>query len=232
MEHYNQTMPIRQWAEDDRPREKLIRLGKNSLSDAELVAILLRSGTRVNSALDLAKMILSNVGNNLIELSKLTLDELLSIKGIGEAKALSIIAALELGRRRRGADVLIKSKVSSSKEAFELIQADLADLQYEEFWIILLSRSNHLIRKIAVSEGGTSGTVVDPKKIFKLAIQHGATSLLLCHNHPSGSVQPSEADIRITKKIREGGVLLDIAVLDHIIVGEEKYFSFADEGIF
>lgn len=232
MESYKQSMPIRQWAEDDRPREKLIRQGKSALSDAELIAILLRSGTRVHSALDLAKMLLANVENNLIELSKLSMDDLIQIKGVGEAKALSIIAALELGRRRRGADVLVKCKVSSSKEAYELIQADLADLQYEEFWIIMLSRSNTLIRKLAVSEGGTSGTVVDPKKIFKIALQHGATSMVLCHNHPSGSIQPSEADLRITKKIREGGALLDIAVVDHIIVGEERYYSFADEGLF
>jgi DNA repair protein RadC len=231
METYTQSMPIRQWAEDDRPREKLMRLGKNALSDAELIAILLRSGTRVHSALDLAKMLLADVGNNLIELSKLSMDDLIRIKGIGEAKALSVVAALELGRRRRGADVLVKCKVSSSKDAYELIQTELADLQYEEFWIIMLSRSNHLIRKMVVSEGGTSGTVVDPKKIFKIALQHGATSVILCHNHPSGGIQPSEADLRITKKIREGGLLLDIAVLDHVIVGEEKYYSFADEGV-
>jgi len=232
METYNDPMPIRLWAEDDRPREKLIRQGKNVLSDAELIAILLRSGTSTHSAVDLAKILLAGAQNNLIELSKLGLPDLISIKGIGEAKALSVIAALELGRRRRGADVLVKSKVNASKDAFELIQVELAEMPHEEFWIIMLSRSNQLIRKIAVSKGGMAGTVVDPKKIFKTALQHSAASIILCHNHPSGSVQPSEADIKITKKIREGGALLDIAVLDHIIVGEERYFSFADEGLF
>lgn len=232
METYNDPMPIRLWAEDDRPREKLIRQGKNVLSDAELIAILLRSGTSSHSAVDLAKILLAGAQNNLIELSKLGLPDLISIKGIGEAKALSVIAALELGRRRRGADVLVKSKVNASKDAFELIQVELAEMPHEEFWIIMLSRSNQLIRKIAVSKGGMAGTVVDPKKIFKTALQHSAASIILCHNHPSGSVQPSEADIKITKKIREGGALLDIAVLDHIIVGEERYFSFADEGLF
>jgi DNA repair protein RadC len=142
-----------------------------------------------------------------------------------------VIAALELGRRRRGAEVLAKNKVTASRDVFELMQADLAEIQHEEFWIIMLSRSNQLIRKTAVSKGGLSGTVVDPKKIFKTAIQFSASSIILCHNHPSGSVQPSEADVKITKKIRDGGTLLDIAVLDHLIIGEENYFSFADEGM-
>lgn len=232
MENYNDPMPIRLWAEDDRPREKLLRQGKSALSDAELIAILLRSGNVEHTAVDLAKIILARAQNNLIELSKLGISDLLGIKGIGEAKALSVIAALELGRRRRSAEVLMKSKVSASKDAFELMQVDLAEIQHEEFWIILLSHSNQLIRKIAVSKGGTAGTVVDPKRIFKTALQNSASAIILCHNHPSGSVQPSEADIKITKKIREGGILLDIAILDHIIVGEESYFSFADEGLF
>lgn len=231
METYHDPMPIRLWAEDDRPREKLIKQGKGALSDAELIAILLRSGSRAHSAVDLAKMMLAAAENNLIELSKLNVDELIRFPGVGEAKALSVMAALELGRRRRSAEVLIKSKISSSRDVFELMQADLAELQHEEFWIILLSRSNQLIRKIPVSKGGLAGTVVDPKKIFKTALQYGASSLLLCHNHPSGSIQPSEADVRITRKIKEGGAMLDIAVLDHIIIGEEAYYSFADEGV-
>jgi DNA repair protein RadC len=231
MEHYTGTLPIRQWAEDDRPREKLISNGKNALSDAELIAILFRSGTRENSALDLAKILLAMAGNNLIELSKLELADLTRIKGVGEAKALSVIAALELGRRRRGAEVLEKRKVSSSKEVFELMQADLAELQYEEFWLLALNRANQLIRKSVISEGGLSGTVVDPKRVFKKALEFNASSVILCHNHPSGQVNPSEADIRITKKLKESGGFLDIPVLDHVIIGEEKYFSFADEGV-
>jgi DNA repair protein RadC len=231
MENYQQMMPIRQWAEDDRPREKLLRQGKNALSDAELIAILLRSGTRVQSALDLAKAILATVHNNLIELSKLTYSDLVRIHGVGEAKALSVIAALELGRRRRGADVLQKSQIKSSRDVFELMQVDLADLQHEEFWIILLSRSNHLIRKMSVSEGGLAGTIADPRKIFRFALQHAANAIILCHNHPSGSVQPSEADISITKKIHQGAKLIDLSVLDHVIIGDEQFYSFADEGM-
>lgn len=231
METYNDPMPIRLWAEDDRPREKLIKLGKGALSDAELIAILLRSGNSTQSAVDLAKMMLTAAQNNLIELSKMSPEDLTRIRGIGEAKALSVIAALELGRRRRSAEVLVRNKVGSSKEVFELMQVDLAEIPHEEFWIILLSRSNQVLRKIPVSKGGMAGTVVDPKKIFKLALQHSASSIILCHNHPSGSTQPSEADIRITRKIRDAGALLDITVLDHIIIGEEQYYSFADEGV-
>lgn len=231
MESYQQTVPIRQWAEDDRPREKLMIHGKNALSDAELIAILLRSGTRENSAVDLAKIILTGASNNLVELSKLTLADLMKIKGIGEAKALSVIAALELGRRRRGAEVLEKIKISTSRDVFEFMQAELAELQHEEFWILMLTRANHIIKKISVSEGGLSGTVADPKRIFKIALENNASSMILCHNHPSGSVKPSEADINLTKKLRDAGAFLDIPVLDHIIIGEEKYFSFADEAL-
>ncbi len=230
MENYQHSLPIRQWAEDDRPREKLIRLGKGALSDAELLAILFRSGNREHSALDLARLLLTSTGNNLIELSKLSIGELQRIKGIGEAKALSLIAALELGRRRRGAEVMKRSKITSSRDVFELMQGELAELPHEEFWILLLNRSNHVLSKRLISEGGLSATIVDPKKVFLMALDARASFLILCHNHPSGQNSPSEADIRITKRIREGGLLLDIPVLDHVIIGEDQYYSFADEG--
>ena len=232
MDSHPQKQSIKFWAEDDRPREKLILKGKNALSDAELIAILLRSGDRQNSAVDLAKDILNTASNNLIELSKFSVDDFLKFKGIGEAKALSVIAALELGRRRRSAEVLQKEKISSSKDVFDLFQSIMEDYKYESFWVLLLNRANKIIKKIQVSDGGVSGTVADPKRIFKHSLENDASGIILCHNHPSGNIKPSEADIKLTKKIREGGELLDISVLDHIIIGEEKYFSFADEGIF
>jgi DNA repair protein RadC len=231
MEQEKTPLPISQWAEDDRPREKLINHGKNALSDAELIAILIRSGTTKHSAVDLAKMILAQAENNLIELSKLSINDLMKFPGIGEAKALSIIAALELGRRRRGAEVVQKQRITASKDVFEYMQTELAEIHHEEFWVLMMNRANQIIKKISVSEGGLSGTVADPRKIFKTAIECNCTSIILCHNHPSGQVQPSEADIKLTKKIKEAGSFLDIPVLDHVIVGEEKYFSFADEGL-
>lgn len=226
-----ETQNIKQWAEDDRPREKLILKGKSALSDAELLAILLRSGSAKETAVDLSKRILRHASDNLIELSKLNFTELMTFNGIGEAKALSIIAALELGRRRRESEITIKQKISSSKDVFEYFTANLSDNQYEEFWILLLSRANKIIKKVMISEGGISGTVADPKRIFKTAIELNASSIILCHNHPSGNLKPSEADIKLTKKLKEAGVLLDISVLDHIIIGEESFYSFADEGL-
>jgi DNA repair protein RadC len=222
---------IKLWAEDDRPREKLLLKGKSVLSDAELVAILLRSGNQSQSAVDLAKSILNAVSNNLIELSKCTVKELLSFRGIGEAKALSIIAAMELGRRRRGAKVLEKEKIGNSCDVFEIFYSILEDCKYENFWILLLNRANKIISKAQISDGGVSGTVADPKKIFKISLEQNASSIILCHNHPSGNIKPSDADLKLTKKIRNAGEFLDIHVLDHIIIGEEKYFSFADEGL-
>jgi DNA repair protein RadC len=231
MKNYPTNIPIKQWAEDDQPREKLIALGKSALSDSELIAILIRSGSRQQSAVDLAKTILSKAQNNLIELSRLSLADFVKIKGVGEAKALSVVAALELGKRRRGAEVLERRKITCSRDVFEFMQVDLAELLHEEFWVIFLTRANHIIRKIAVSEGGLSGTVADPKRIFKAALDQNASSLILCHNHPSGQVKPSEADIKLTKKIQEAGLFLDIPVLDHVIAGDECFFSFADEGL-
>ncbi|MEZ5084007.1 MAG: DNA repair protein RadC [Bacteroidales bacterium] len=222
---------IREWAEDDRPREKLILKGRQSLSDAELIAILMGSGSRNESAVDLAKRILRDTGDNLVELSKLGVKDLMKYKGVGEAKAISIIAALELGRRRRGAEALERKKVTSSKDVFEYFSALIGDFTYEAFYILLLNRANKIIRHVEISEGGISGTVADPKKIFKMALEYNATSIILSHNHPSGSVNPSDADKRLTKKLKDAGEMLDVPVLDHIIIGDEKYYSFADEGI-
>lgn len=222
---------IKQWAEEDRPREKLINKGKAALTDAELIAILLRSGSTRESAVDLAKRILKSASDNLIELSKLSLNELLTFPGIGEAKALSIIAALELGKRRRVAEVSEKQGISSSRDVFEYFQSAHADAPYEEFWILLLNRANKILKKVMISEGGVAGTVADPKRIFKVAIENNASAMVLCHNHPSGNLKPSEADIKLTKKLKDAGALLEINIIDHVIICEERYFSFADEGV-
>jgi len=231
MEPSNEYFPIREWAEDDRPREKLLLKGRQSLSDAELIAILIGSGSRNESAVDLAKRILKESSDNLMELSKLSVQDLIKFKGVGEAKAISIIAALELGKRRRGAEALERKKISSSKDVFEYFSSIMGDLNYEAFYIMLLNRANKIIRDVQISEGGISGTVADPKKIFKLALDHNATSIILCHNHPSGNIKPSGDDIALTKKIKNAGDMIDISVLDHLILGDEKYFSFADESM-
>jgi len=231
MTEYKEKTTIKNWAEDDRPREKLLIKGKHSLSNAELIAILLGSGSRELSAVDLAKTILNSSKDNLIELSKLSVTDLMKFKGIGQAKAISIIAALELGKRRRSEDVLERGKIISSRDAFEVFQGILSDSQYEEFWMLLLNKANKIIKKINISEGGISGTVADPKKIFKLALENNATSIILSHNHPSGNIQPSDSDLKLTKKLVDAGKLLDISVLDHVIIGDEKYYSFADENM-
>lgn len=230
MEEMPGKIPIPKWAEDDRPREKLISKGNTVLSDAELIAILIGTGNQRESAVDLSKKILASVSGNLISLSKLSISDLMKFKGIGEAKAVTIAAALELGKRRRSAEASLQQKITSSKQAHDILQKYLADVNYEQFCILLLNRANHHIRTITVSEGGVSGTVADPKKIFKLALDNNASSIILGHNHPSGQVNPSEADIALTRKLCQGGVLLDMPVLDHIIVGEESYYSFRDEG--
>ncbi|MFZ4740310.1 MAG: RadC family protein [Bacteroidales bacterium] len=232
MENYIQKITIKNWAEDDRPREKLMLKGKSALSDAELTAILIGSGNTEESAVELSKRILKSVNDNLIELSKLSINDLVkNFKGIGEAKAISIIAALELGKRRRSAEIIEKKKINSSNDAFELMHSMVSDSFYEEFWIIMLNKANKVIKYKSISEGGLTATVADPKKIFKLALENNATSLILCHNHPSGNLKPSEADIKITKQLKEAGLLLEISVIDHIIIGDDSYYSFADEGI-
>jgi DNA repair protein RadC len=231
MEPYDKKPSIRHWAEDERPREKLLLKGKNALSDAELLAILIGSGNNEESAVDLCKRILNSVESNLVELSKLDVKSLSKFKGIGEAKALSIVAALELGRRRRAAETLQKPGISTSKDAYEIVQGLIGDSQYEQFWILMLNRANKLIRSINISEGGMTGTVADPKRIFKMAIDHNACYIILAHNHPSGNIRPSDDDMKLTKKIKQAGELLDIKVLDHIIAVENNYYSFADEGV-
>jgi DNA repair protein RadC len=225
------SMTIKEWSPEDRPREKLLLKGKSSLSDAELIAILLRSGTQTVSAVDLAKQILRNVDNNLHALATLTVKDLLKIRGIGHAKAVGIVAALELGRRRKDLMHHERPKISSAKDVFELFKADLPDIPHEEFWILLLNRANRVIKKEQISQGGVTGTVADPKIIFKIALQELACSIILAHNHPSGNLIASQADIILTKKLQEGAKLLDIQILDHIIIGGLKFYSFADEGL-
>lgn len=222
---------IKSWSPEDRPREKLILKGKSALSDAELIAILLGSGTRAMSAVELAKKVLHPTGNNLHELARLTVRDLIKIPGIGQAKALTIVAALELGRRRKELDGQEKTKVTGSRDVYDLIKADLLDITHEEFWILLLNRANRVIKKAQVSQGGVAGTVADPKIIFKLALDDLASGVILAHNHPSGNLTASQADLDLTKKLKDAGKLLDIQVLDHLIVAGQKYFSFADEGL-
>lgn len=231
MTNYKNSFTIKQWNEDDRPREKLLKKGKAALSDAELIAILIGSGNREESAVELSKRILSTIDNSLNELGKLMVNDLIKFKGIGEAKAISIITALELGRRRRLEEALEKPKVSSSKSVFDVMQPIIGELLHEEFWIIFLNNANKIQLKTQMSKGGITGTLVDTRLIFKQALELAATGLILCHNHPSGTLKPSTSDINLTNKIKKGGEVLDIKVLDHLIITEKEYYSFADEGI-
>lgn len=228
----NSFFPITNWSEDDKPREKLMLKGKSVLSDAELIAILIGSGSRNESAVDLSKRILGSVNNNLNALGKLSVSQLTNFKGIGEAKAISIIAALELGRRRRAEDAVELTKITSSKTIFEIMQPIIGELPHEEFWIVYLNNSNKVISKSQLSKGGITGTLVDVRLVFKTALEMGATGLILCHNHPSGTLIPSDADKQITRKLKLAGDSLEIKVLDHLIVTETSYYSFVDEGIF
>jgi DNA repair protein RadC len=221
---------IKAWAEEDRPREKMMQKGRAALTDAELIAILLGSGSTNETAVELAQRILLHVSNDLNKLAQLTLNDLKKFKGIGEAKAITIAAALELGRRRKDTVSEPLPLIRSSSMAYELMKPELLDLPVEQFWLILLSRSNRLIKKIKISEGGLSGTVVDPRLIFKEAIEALASSIILVHNHPSGNLYPSEADLSLTKKLVAAGRLLDILVNDHIIFTNNGFYSFADEG--
>jgi len=229
--NYSNKISIKEWAEDDRPREKLLTKGKSALSDAELIAILISSGNKEESAVELSKRILQSLGNNLNRLAKLSFNDLIKFKGIGEAKAVSIIASLELGRRRKSEEVLQKKKVGGSKDAFDVLQLKLEDLPHEEFWILLLNRANKVIDIKLVGRGGVSGTVADSKIIFSFAIETLASGIILAHNHPSGNLKPSNSDIQLTKKIVEAGRIMEVPVLDHIIIGDNDYFSFADEGL-
>jgi len=223
---------IKSWAEEDRPREKLLSKGKGSLSDAELLAILLGSGSREDTAVGLAQKILHSAGNNLNELGKCSIAELVkNFKGIGEAKAITIAAAMELGRRRQLSRIHEKPQVSCSRDAFNAIAPLLLDLPHEEFWMLLLNRANRILGREQVSQGGVAGTVVDAKIVFRRAIEGQACSIVLCHNHPSGNLSPSQADIDLTRKLKKAGETIDVLVVDHLIVGDGGYYSFADEGL-
>ena len=223
-------MKITEWAESDRPREKLLEQGSPSLSDAELIAILIGSGTVSKSAVDLSRDILSSVNNDLHKLSLLTLKELQKFKGIGEAKAITIVSALELGRRRKEQEAIQKPRLTCSKDAYELLKPDLSYLPHEEFWIIHLNSSNFVLKKQKIGQGGMTGTVADPRIAFKSAMEHSAAAIVLAHNHPSGNTNPSKVDMELTSKFMECGKILDIRVSDHLIITDNGYYSFADDG--
>ncbi|MEP4533598.1 MAG: DNA repair protein RadC [Cyclobacteriaceae bacterium] len=227
----SKSLSIKSWAEEDRPREKLLLKGKATLSDAELIGILIGSGTRTLSAVDVAKIILREYGNDLNKLARLSVKELMKFKGIGEAKAISIVSALELGRRRKETETTKKPVIKSSEQAYEYLKPEMLDLAHEEFWVILLKRNNEIIRKDRISIGGVSGTVVDAKIIMRKALDELASNIILMHNHPSGNLKPSQSDIQLTKKLKEAGRLMDIPILDHIIFTDQGFFSFADESL-
>lgn len=225
-------LTIKNWSVEDRPREKLLSKGMNSLSDAEIIAILIGSGSTKESAVELSKKILNDHQNNLNDLGRRSVNDLKNrYHGIGEAKAISILAALELGHRRGRQEFQSRPKIASSRQVFDYFYPIMVDLPHEEFWVLLLNRANKIIHPQRISQGGITGTVIDVRIILKAAIENQATSMILCHNHPSGSTEPSTADIEITKKCSDAGKIMDIPVLDHIIVGEKSYFSMADEGL-
>lgn len=227
----NNYFSIKNWNEDDRPREKMLQKGRISLSDAELIAILIGSGSRNESAVSLSQRILAAARNNLNELGKFSISELMKFKGIGEAKAISIVAAMELGRRRRAEEALKLEKITSSRMAYEIVHPFIGELPHEEFWILYLNNSNKVIKNGQISKGGITSTLVDLRLVFKEALQIGAVGIILAHNHPSGTLKPSQADIHLTKRLKMAGDSLDIKVLDHLIVTEKAYFSFADENM-
>lgn len=231
MSENSNSFSIKNWSQDDQPREKLRDKGKSVLSDAELVAILIGSGSREESAVDLCKRILASVDHNLNALGKLSIAQLMDFKGIGEAKAITIVAAMELGRRRRLEDAVRLDKITSSRSVFDLMQPIIGELPHEEFWILYLNNSNKVIQKNQLSKGGITGTLVDVRLVLKSALEVGATALILCHNHPSGTLFPSQADKDVTLKLKTAAQSLDIKVLDHLIITEKTYFSFADEDI-
>ena len=224
-------LSIKNWSEEDQPREKLMAKGRQVLSDAELLAILIGSGSRSESAIELCKRILNDSQNNINQLAKLSVNDLMKYRGIGEAKAISIVAALELGRRRKSEAVLDKVQVTSSQHLYEYIKPVLEDLPHEEFWIVLLSRANKIIGKQLIGRGGISETTADIKLIFKKSIESLASAIILAHNHPSGNLKPSQSDLNLTKKIKDAAKLFDISILDHLIIGDGNYYSFNDEGV-
>ena len=232
MENINKSSTsIKNWAIDDRPREKLVAKGRESLSDSELLAILINTGSGKSSAVDLAKEVLKLGENNLDELGKLSLKNMMAIPGIGEAKAITIVAALELGRRRQASPLFNKTRVQSSRELADFLKASLKDYSHEVFAVVFMNRANKINHFEVMSKGGLTQTIVDPRLIFKKAFEVDATSIILCHNHPSGSLRPSRQDEELTEKLRNAGKLIDIQVVDHLIVSDEGYYSFADEGL-
>tara|TARA_R110000744_G_scaffold168145_2_gene285732 strand:+ start:142 stop:840 length:699 start_codon:yes stop_codon:yes gene_type:complete len=231
MQDKSKSFSIKNWSDDDKPREKLVQKGRSVLSDAELIAILIGSGSRAESAVELSKRILASVDNNLNELGRLSIKQLMTFKGIGEAKAVSIAAALEAGRRRRGEDSLKIDKIGSSQDVFHLLQPILGDLEHEEFWILFLNNSNKVLHKAQLSKGGITGTLVDVRLVMKQTLELGAVAIILAHNHPSGTLSPSAADKQITQKIKTASETLDVKVLDHLIITQKSYYSFADEKI-
>jgi DNA repair protein RadC len=224
-------LKITEWAPEDRPREKLITKGRSNLTDTEVLAIIIGSGTRARSALDVSKDLLSSVNYDLNHLAKLSYHDFLKIDGIGKAKAISIIASLELGRRRNFTFKDEPAVIKSSEQVYQLLKPELMDLNHEEFWLLLLNRGNRVIKKEKISSGGISGTVVDPKVVFTKCLESGASQLIMIHNHPSGNLKPSKADLNITEKIHRAGKFLEISLLDHIIFTDHAYLSFADEGL-
>ncbi|KIA87973.1 RadC family protein [Kaistella jeonii] len=224
-------MSIKFLAEDDRPREKFLLKGKNSLSDAELLAIIMGSGNREDSAVELGRKILDSVGNNWHNLSLLQISDLIKFKGIGEAKSISIATALEIGRRRASQEVPEKIQINSSSDLFKVLQPFLGDLQTEEFWVVFMNQSNRILGKSKLSSGGINQSVVDVRILFKAALENFATGIVIAHNHPSGNLKPSQEDLKITKQISEGGKILNIQLLDHLIITQNSYLSFADENL-
>lgn len=231
MNPYENKFSIKSWAEEDRPREKLSAQGRRALTDAELIAILIGSGNRDESAVELSKRILHHYGNDLNKLGKASIDELSKFKGIGEAKAISIIAALEIGRRRNETESETPEFIGSSRDGYNIIKRYLMDLSHEEFWVMMINQAGKVIAKELISKGGIIHTVADPKIIFSAALRSSAVSIMLAHNHPSGNLKPSHQDIELTKRITAAGKLLDIKVLDHLIVTDNGFYSFADEGL-
>lgn len=230
MENSEKRLTIKDLAEDDRPREKMERKGASSLSDAELIAILLRVGNASETAVDVAQRLLGQVNNSLNELARLSLHQLTRIKGIGRTKAITILAALELGRRRNAEGPINRERIFSSRSVIDLFQPVLADLPHEEFWVLLLNKSNRIIDRIKVSQGGVGGTVVDPKLVLKHAVERLASAVIVVHNHPSGNPQPSDKDLALTEKLKNAAQLFDITLLDHVIVTDGECYSFADNG--
>jgi DNA repair protein RadC len=231
MQQKSSSFSIKNWSDDDKPREKLVHKGRSVLSNAELIAILIGSGTKNETAVALSKRILDSTNNSLNELGTVSIKQLMKFKGIGEAKAVSIAAALEIGRRRQNEKVKEKAQISSSKAVFELLQPLVADLPHEEFWIVYLNNSNKVIHTAQLSKGGITGTLVDVRLVMKQALEIGAVSLILAHNHPSGTLKASEADKKITNKLQKASEAMDIRVLDHVIITQNKYYNFADNNL-